>query len=184
MDNQLSKIIESCLKRDRKSQNELYKAFYSYAMSIAIRYIHNENDALEIVNDSFMKVFTKLHKFNKDSEFKPWFRKIVVNTSLDKIKKQQSFIMKSDINEAESISIREDILSRIGYKELMAQVQTLSFAYRTVFNMYVIDGFKHEEIAKALNISTGTSKSNLSKARATLQKKITDHLNPNYATSI
>jgi len=89
--------------------------------------------------------------------------------------------MKSQIEDAKNISTREDILSRIGYKDLIKLVQSLSTAYRTVFNMYVIDGFKHEEIAKSLNISVGTSKSNLSKARAQLRDMVSKQLNIEHA---
>ena len=181
MNNNLTEIIQACIRKDRKSQNELYRQFYSYGMSIAIRYIHDENEAVEIVNDSFMKAFKNLSKYDQKVNFKPWFRKIVVNTSIDQIKKIKRLQMKTDINEAEQISVKEEILSRIGYKELMDIVQTLSLAYRTVFNMYVIDGYKHNEIAEKLGISVGTSKSNLSKARVVLQKKIGDQLNTDYA---
>ena len=97
------------------------------------------------------------------------------------MKKKKKLQMKSQIEEAKHISDREDILSRIGYKELINLVQSLSTAYRTVFNMYVIDGYKHDEIAKTLNISVGTSKSNLSKARAQLRDMITQQLKLQHA---
>lgn len=173
-------IIKACIKRDRKAQNELYRLYYSYGMSIAIRYINIEDEAIEIVNDSFMKAFKNLSKYDQKLDFKPWFRKIVVNTSIDQIKKIKKLRMNTDIKAAEHVSMKEDILSRIGYKELMTMVQTLSTAYRAVFNMYVIDGYKHDEIAQKLNISVGTSKSNLSKARAVLQKRIAEQLNITY----
>ena len=86
----------------------------------------------------------------------------------------------SDLKESNNPSMREEILSKIGYQDLIKLVQTLSISYRTVFNMYVIDGFKHEEIASQLGISVGTSKSNLSKARSILQKKVVEQLNLNY----
>lgn len=181
MENNLIHIIQACIKRDRKAQNELYRLYYSYGMSIAVRYIHNEDEAIEIVNDSYMKAFKNLTKYDQKFDFKPWFRKIVVNTSLDQIKKVKKLRMNTDIKAAENVSMREDILSRIGYKELMTMVQTLSTAYGAVFNMYVIDGYKHDEIAKKLNISVGTSKSNLFKARAVLQKRIAEQLNITYA---
>ena len=128
-----------------------------------------------------MKVFTRIKKYDEKYDFKPWFRKIVVNTSIDYMKKQKQLQMKSQIEDAKNISDREDILSRIGYKELINLVQSLSTAYRTVFNMYVIDGYKHDEIAKTLNISVGTSKSNLSKARAQLRDMITQQLKLQHA---
>ncbi len=181
MEDKLEDIIKACIKRDRKSQNALYRLFYSYGMSIAIRYIHDERLAIEIVNDAFMKVFKHLKKFDRNNDFKPWFRRIVVNASIDKIKEQKRLQMNTDIREAENLSAKDEILSKIGYKELLTLVEQLSTAYKTVFNMYVIDGFKHEEIAETLGISVGTSKSNLSKARAALKKLVSEQLNTRYA---
>ena len=181
MEENLQHILKGCRKQNRKSQHELYKLFYAYGMSIGIRYVKNEDEAIHVLNDSFMKVFTRIKTYDDRYDFKPWFRKIVVNTSINYMKKQKQLQMKSQIEDAKHISDREDILSRIGYKELINLVQSLSTAYRTVFNMYVIDGYKHDEIAKTLNISVGTSKSNLSKARAQLRDMITQQLKLKHA---
>ena len=181
MEENLQHILKGCKKQNRNSQHKLYKLFYAYGMSIGIRYVKNEDEAIQVLNDSFMKVFTRIGKFDPQFDFKPWFRKIVVNTSIDYMKKQKQLQMKSQIEAAKNISDREDILSRIGYKELINLVQSLSTAYRTVFNMYVIDGYKHDEIAKTLKISVGTSKSNLSKARAQLRDMITQQLKLQHA---
>jgi len=181
MEANLPHIIKGCRKGDRKSQHDLYKLYYAYGMSVGIRYVKNEDEAIQILNDSFLKVFTKISKYDSQYDFKPWFRKILVNTSIDFIKKKKRLQMDTNIEAAKNISTREDILSRIGYKELINLVQSLSTAYRTVFNMYVIDGYKHEEIAKSLNISVGTSKSNLSKARAQLRDMVTLQLNIEHA---
>jgi len=176
MDANLQDILAGCSKNERKAQHELYKLYYAYGMSVSIRYVNNEGEAIEILNDSFMKVFTNIKKFDTAHPFKSWFRKIVVNTALNHMKKNSKLKMQSELNEAIHVSDREDILSRIGYKELIKLVQSLSTAYRAVFNMYVIDGFKHEEISNALGISVGTSKSNLSKARVILQRKVVKYL--------
>lgn len=181
MEEILQHIINGCKRSDRSSQHELYKLYYGYGMSVGIRYVKNEDDAIHVLNDSFMKVYTRIGKYDSQYDFKPWFRKIVVNTAIDFIKKQKQLQMTSQIEDTDFVSAREDILSRIGYKELIALVQSLSTAYRTVFNMYVIDGFKHDEIAKSLNISVGTSKSNLSKARAQLRDLVSQQLNIEHA---
>ncbi len=181
MKENLHNILKGCKKQNRNNQHELYRLFYAYGMSIGIRYVKNEDEAIHVLNDSFMKAFSRIGKFDAQYDFKPWFRKIVVNTSIDYIKKQKQLQMESQIEDAKNISDREDILSRIGYKELINLVQSLSTAYRTVFNMYVIDGYKHDEIAKTLNISVGTSKSNLSKARAQLRDMITHQLKLQHA---
>lgn len=173
-------IIQACCKRDRSSQNALYRLFYSYGMSICIRYADTETEAISVLNDSFLKVFRNINRYNVEQPFKPWFRKIVVNTAINHVKKQKKFKMEVSMEEAKNISAREDILSRINYQELMGMVQSLSTAYRTVFNMYVIDGFKHEEIAEKLGISISTSKSNLTRARANLRDLVTKKLNNPY----
>ena len=177
---EFQQIILGCRKRDRGSQNALYRLFYPYGMSICIRYVDSEAEAVSVLNDGFFKVFKNIKKFDIAQPFKPWFRKIVVNTAINHIKTQKKYKMEVSINEAHNIAGKEDILSRINYKELMAMVQSLSTAYRTVFNMYVIDGFKHEEIAKKLGISVSTSKSNLTRARANLRELVTSKLNNPY----
>ncbi len=174
-------ILLGCRKRQRSSQHELYRQFYAYGMSITIRYADNEDEAIQILNDSFMKVYRNIKTFDLEKPFKPWFRRIVVNTSINHVRKQQKFKREVQMDEARNISTGEDILSRISYQELMAMVQSLTTAYRTVFNMYVIDGFNHEEIARSLGISVGTSKSNLSKARGKLRDLILKNLNTRYA---
>ena len=176
MNQNLTNILAGCRKRNRKDQQALYKLFYGYGMSIGFRYAKNEAGAISILNDSFLKVFDRIDKFDTDRPFKPWLRQIVVNTSIDYVKKENKLLMHTDIDEVNDLSDREDILSRIGYKELIGMVQSLSLAYRTVFNMHVIDGFKHEEIANKLGITIGTSKSNLSKARQKLQLLVAEHL--------
>ncbi len=176
MNQNLTNILSGCRQRNRGDQQKLYKLFYGYGMSIGFRYAKNEAGAISILNDSFLKVFDRIHKFDQNRPFKPWFRQIVVNTSIDYVKKENKQLMHTDIDEVNDLGDREDILSRIGYKELIGMVQSLSLAYRTVFNMHVIDGFKHEEIAEKLGITIGTSKSNLSKARQKLQLLVLDHL--------
>jgi len=158
------------------SQKQLYEIYYPYSMSIAIRYIQDQQIAELAVNDSFMKVFNNIKKFDLNKSFKPWLRQIIVNTSIDHLKKKNKYKMNTNISEAEKISSREHILSSIAYEELLLLVHKLSDAYRTVFNMYVIDGFKHEEIANKLGITVGTSKSNLNKARTKLKVLIANQL--------
>jgi RNA polymerase sigma-70 factor (ECF subfamily) len=176
MDQKIKLVLEGCIDKNRKSQKTLYEMFYAYAMSIAIRYIKDQQLAEVAVNEGFLKVFNNLGKFDLNRPIKPWLRQIVVNTSLDHLKKKNKLKVNTDITEATQLADRENILSNISYQELIALVHSLSDAYRTIFNMYVIDGFKHEEIAKKLGISVGTSKSNLSKARGKLRTMISNQL--------
>lgn len=177
----LPEILAGCAKNQRQSQHALYKLYYSYGMSISIRYVKSEEEAIEVLNDSFMKVYGNIKKYNPDYPFKPWFRKVLVNTALNHMKKHSKLKLNTELNEAIHVSTREEILSKIGYADLIRLVQSLSDGYRTVFNMYVIDGYKHQEIAKALGITVGTSKSNLSKARGILQQKVIEQLDIRHA---
>ena len=174
----LAAILAGCRKRKRGSQHDLYRLFYGYAMSVAVRYVAEENEAITVTNDAFLKVYKNIKSFDADRAFKPWFRRIVINTALNHISKQEKYRKETGMDQADHIAAREEILSRISYQELVALVQSLTTAYRTVFNMYVIDGFRHEEIAKHLGITVSTSKSNLVRARRKLQELLTEQLYP------
>lgn len=173
-------VISGCRKDLRSSQNELYRLYYSYGMSVCIRYVGSESEAISVLNDGFLKVFRNLDKYDTAQPFKPWFRKIIVNTAINYIKKQKKFRMEVNLEEAQFVVEAEDVLSKIGYQELVNMVQSLSAGYRAVFNMYVIDGYKHDEIAKHLGINVSTSKSNLARARAKLRELIITKLNHPY----
>lgn len=173
-------IVKGCCLRKRSSQNALYRLYYPYGMSICIRYVNNEAEAISVVNDGFLKVFRNISKYDEKQAFKPWFRKILVNTAINHVKKQKKIQMETSIDQISHLSSQEEILSRINYQELLNMIQSLSTSYRTVFNMYVIDGFKHQEIAEVLGITVSTSKSNLTRARAKLQELVTAKLNNPY----
>lgn len=175
---EFNQLIEGCRKWDRKSQHELYKMFYAYGMSISIRYVLSEQEAKAVLNEAFLKVFSNVKRFDLDKPFKPWFRRILINTALNHLKRQEKIKAEVEMDEAKNIAGPEEILSRLGYQELMGLVQSLSTAYRAVFNLYVIDGYKHEEIAKKLGISVGTSKSNLTRARAKLRELVSQKMKP------
>ena len=179
-ESELPEIILGCCRNQRDSQNVLYRLYYAYGMSIAIRYVDSEAEALTILNDAFLKVFNHIKKFDKKQPFKPWFRKILVNTAINFVKKKQRYKMEVNLDEADKVPSREEILSQINYKDLMLILQSLSLSYRTVFNLYVIDGFKHKEIAEMLGITESTSKSNLTRARIKLKALITQKLNNHY----
>jgi RNA polymerase sigma-70 factor (ECF subfamily) len=166
----IKEIIKGCRKRHRDSQKKLYKMFYAYGMSITLRYADSRGQAAEILNDAFMKVFTNINKYDTGRPFKPWLRQIIVNTAINHFHKTKNERELEELEMAEKeMSRQEKIISGISYEEIIEMVQQLSPAYRTVFNLYVIEGFKHKEIAEMLDISVGTSKSNLSKAKRNLQ---------------
>lgn len=161
--------IKGCLDQQRKSQEELYRHFYGYAMSICMRYTKNENEAVEVLNDSFLKVFTSLHQYDQSRPFQSWFRRIIIHTAINYYHQHKKHNGHQPIEEAHQVSMAQDILEQCSYQEIVNTIQKLSPVYRTVLNMFIIDGYSHEEIAEALHISIGTSKSNLSRARSHLK---------------
>ncbi len=172
----LEEVLKACKQEDRLAQKELYRQFYRYAMSVTLRYADDEYEAIEIANDAFLKVFLNLNRYDFEKPFKPWFRRILINTAINQVKKKQRFKLTQLMEADFEIPSAEDILARIGFEELMNMVRSLSLAYRTVFNMYVIDGYTHEEIATTLGISVGTSKSNLARAREKLRQLLMKQL--------
>lgn len=177
--NKANVIIKKCQKKETGSDKALYEHFFAYGMSISLRYTSSYDEAIEVLNDSFMKVFKTIKNF-KNENFKAWFRRIIINTSADYYRKNKkyNFIERYDDGNASDIFVEEVITAQLSYEDLLSLVQQLTPSYRTVFNLYAIDGYKHEEIAKTLNISVGASKSNLSRARQMLKsliKKTLDH---------
>lgn len=168
----LYQLLDSCKKGDRTSQEKVYKAFYGYAMGISLRYSRTKDEAIEIVNDGFMKVFTKLDKYSKGLSFKGWLRKIMIHCAIDYFRRNEKHYHSMDISYAQyhDDPSTETILDKLSAEEILKAVQTLPPSYRMVFNLYAIEGFNHEEIASNLSISVGTSKSNLSIARDKLKR--------------
>lgn len=173
-------ILMGCKKLHRESQKQLYEEYYAYALSICLRYADNRDEASEILNDGFMKIFTNIKLFDLSKAFKPWLRKIMVNTAINHYHQKQRNIQASEIDHAKHESDTENIISGISYQEIIAMLQKLPPAYRTVFNLHVLEGYKHEEIAKMLNITVGTSKSNLFKAKESLKKIMNDFFEADY----
>jgi len=169
----LELVITGCKKNDRQSQQELYRNFYSYGMSICLRYTGNSSDATEVLNDGFFKVFKNIKKFDETKPFKPWLRRILVNACLDHIKKESKHSQLADITEAEQEqSFSQSPDHDLSYEEILSKVGQLSPAYRAVFNLYVIEGYKHNEIAEQLGITVSTSKANLTRAKAILRSML------------
>lgn len=166
---ELQQIIESCRKQDSDSQKRLYKHFYNYGMTICSRYARNREEAKEIFNDGFFKIFTKLQQYNPDHSFKAWLNRIMVNTAIDHYRKNQTKPQLVDIVHAQHYETRAIAIENISEREILDLVQQLAPSYRMVFTLHVVEGFKHPEIAEKLGITVGTSKSNLAKARTKLK---------------
>ena len=166
-------LIDGCVAGDRQSQNELYSLLGPKMYAVCLRYAKNRDDAQEILQDGFIRVFGFMHQYKYNGSFEGWVRKIMVNCALQKFrtKAQMHAVVNIDFVDETPFS-SSDILAQIGVKELLKLVQQLSPGYRIVFNLYVFEGMKHREIAELLSISEGTSKSNLSDARSFLQKAV------------
>jgi RNA polymerase sigma factor (sigma-70 family) len=165
----LLELLDGCLKKNRRSQELLYKQFYGYAMSICLRYTRSREEAKEILNDGFYKVFTKLESFDSNRSFKTWLSRVMINTALDHYRQEIRRDVFDDVEVADNVTVDETVISKLAHEELMELIQKLTPSYRLVFSLYVIDGYTHEEIADQLNISVGASKSNLSRAREKLR---------------
>lgn len=165
-------LIKGCLERDRSSQKALYRQYFGYSLSICLRYAPNRDEAIETVNDGFMKVFTRLATFDPQRSFKSWLGKIMVNTAIDHYRVAHKHQQHDSLDSAAEAEFPVSIIDQLSYNELIGLIQELPDSYRAVFNLHVIDGYKHEEIARMMAISVGTSKSNLFKARATLKARI------------
>ncbi len=147
--------------------------YFAYAMGVCLRYSRTREEAIEIVNDGFVKIFTKPHKYTKGLSFKGWLRRVMINAAIDYYRRHEKHYNSLDISYAQYEPSTETILDQISEAEIITAIQQLPPSYRMVFNLYVIEGYKHEEIANKINISVGTSKSNLAIARNKLQKILT-----------
>jgi RNA polymerase sigma-70 factor (ECF subfamily) len=175
----LENIVEGCLNANKESQNSFYRYFYTFCFSACMSYCQTSDDVREVVNDGFLKIFKNLQSFNArydnfERSLKGWVKKIMINTAIDHYQKcRKNYFLNNVHKDVFELSSSEETgMDKFYYKDILKLVQRLSPSYRVVFNLYAIEGFKHEEIAKELNISVGTSKSNLARARMHIQKMI------------
>ena len=178
-------ILEGCKQNLRSSQKQLYQAYYNYGLTICLHYARTSEEAKEILNDGFIKVFQHIERFDHHQKqpFKTWLRRILINAAIDHFRRQKKHYYQADIEE---VPVEQDIqdsnvVAKLSYDEIMELVQQLTPAYRLVFNLYVVEGYKHHEIAQKLGISVGASKSNLAKARKKLKSMVAKLYNqPNF----
>ena len=168
--NRFALIIDGCRRHDRAFQKELYQLFYQYTLKVALNYASSLEEAREIVNDVFLKVFSKIDQYNPAQPFKPWLNKITVFTAIDYYRKNiKNELPTDDLDALHDIGNASDIIDQISADDLRDLVQQLSPACRAAINLFAIEGYEHHEIAAMLDISVGASKSNLFKARAKLK---------------
>lgn len=168
------KLINGISRADRKSQEVLYKQFYSYGMSICLRYAANREESVEILNDGFLNVFHHFKRYDPKRPFTLWFRRILINGAINYHKKHHSHSQNIGLENISEIPDNGKTASDdLKYMDMIQLIQALPMQYRTVFNLYAIEGYEHQEISELLGISTGTSKSNLHRARQKLRAMLT-----------
>ncbi len=166
-------IVEGCLKGNRLFQKALFDRYSPRILAICMRYTNNTDEAYDILQDTFIKVFEKIISYKNEGSFEGWLKRICVNTALDHIRRNKMDKFTDDVDSVQfKLSSSQGTLDDLLAEDLMEILKSLPVGYRTVFNMYVIDGYSHKEIADHLNITESTSKSQFSRARAILQKII------------
>ncbi|MDH7447350.1 RNA polymerase sigma factor [Aquimarina sp. 2201CG14-23] len=172
----LDQLIKNCKKQDAKAQEQLYRLYGSKLFSICLKYSNNYASAEDTLQDAFITIFNKIEQYKSQGSFEGWIKRITINTALQKYRKQKVFeiIGEEQIEEVE-VEIDED---QVSLDYLLEIIQQLPDRYRLVFNLYVLDGYSHKEIAEMLDISNGTSKSNLARARKILKEKIETNQEP------
>jgi len=175
----LETLIQGCRRAERLSQREVYTHFYATIFGVCLRYAESREEAKELTNDAFFKAFSRLDQFQPGGNFGGWLYTIARRTALDRYRvaiQQPSIEGEESFPTYDPIQPERQIMDRMDADEKLRLVQQLTPAYRTVFNLYVVEEYTHEEIAEALGISVGASKSNLSKARGKLRELIEKHL--------
>ncbi|MEO5585684.1 MAG: sigma-70 family RNA polymerase sigma factor [Flavobacteriales bacterium] len=171
-------VIDGCLAGERRSQQRVYELFYGKMMSVCLRYTKNHDQAKDILQDGFIKVFRNLTKFNREGSFEGWIRRIMVNTAIDHFRRaRHSYLLLGEDRSmeefedlAEENDSEQDEALDLKPADVINAMQKLTPAYRTVFNLFVFEDMSHKEISETLDISIGTSKSNLAKAKSNLKR--------------
>ena len=169
LENSEKGFIDACIARERWAQKRLYEENYTLLMGVCLRYSSNQDDAMDILHEGFIKILNNIHKYQPGTSLIAWMRRIIVNTAIDYYR-MQSRRRTEDLETAFTLQTSEpDALSQLTVQEIIKCIQQLSPAYRSVFNLYVVEGFSHKEIADMLDITESTSRSNLVKARSKLK---------------
>ncbi len=169
-------LITGCIAGERQAQEQLYQRFAPKMYAVCLRYANNADDAQDLLQEGFIKVYRNLDKFRKEGSFEGWVRRVFVNTAIEHYRRKVNL---NTISEKEERTIEDDswnVLDHLAEKDIIGLIQELSPGYRSVFNMYVIEGYSHKEIGDILGISEGTSKSQLARAKGILQKKVHEFL--------
>ncbi|MBX3257952.1 MAG: sigma-70 family RNA polymerase sigma factor [Chitinophagaceae bacterium] len=173
-----SDLIKGCLEGNRRMQELLYQRFSPKMYAVSLRYAGKNEDAQDILQDGFVKVFRNLHMYRGEGSFEGWIRRIFVNTAIEHYRRQVNVHTLTEGHENLLEAKDSSAMDNLSMKDLMAIIQELSPGYRTVFNLYVIEGYTHKEISEMIGISEGTSKSQLARAKGILQNIIKNYPKP------
>jgi len=165
-------LISECIAGNQKALAELYHHFAPKMFGVCLRYTKDATEAEDNLQDGFIKVFANLKTFRNDGSLEGWIRRIIINVSLEKIRKQHLMYPVEDVSIYDTINFSDDVIAKISADDLMKLIQELPPRYRLVFNLYVMEGMSHQEIAQEMSITQGTSKSNLARAREILKRKV------------
>ena len=166
-------LVKSCIEGDQRAQRKLFEMYAPKMMGVCLRYTKDVARAEDVMQDGFIKVFTKLTKYSGNGSLEGWVRRIMVNTALDHLRKENKFNANVSMDDVEyKVEFDGRILSSLMEEDLLKLIREMPDGYRTVFNMFAIEGFSHKEIAKELEISENTSKSQHSRAKAFLRNKL------------
>ncbi|MCC6816954.1 MAG: RNA polymerase sigma factor [Saprospiraceae bacterium] len=167
-----SEIILACIRKESWAMQKLYEENYGIMYAICLRYAHSKDEAIDLLHDSFIKIFNKIHLYESGTLLQAWMKRLTVNTCIDYFRKE-SKRQHSDLEEAKLLTQQSmSALDNMQLEEILATIQKLPTTYRTVFNLHIIDGFSHKEISEILHINESTSRSNLVKARQKLREMI------------
>jgi RNA polymerase sigma-70 factor (ECF subfamily) len=165
-------LIRQCKSGSLKYQELLYKQFYGYAMGISLRYSLDRDDALEVANDAFIKAFNAIKSYDTGKPFKPWLRAIIVNTAIDRRRKDLKFQLNMDLDGAEQLPGHYTVVETLNAQDILNLLRELPAIQHTIFNLYEIDGYNHDEISVMLNIPASSSRVYLSRAKEKLRRMI------------
>ena len=166
-------LIEGCINGDRRAQKALYEKYSKRMMAVCLRYVKDTEDARDLLQEGFIKLYTNIHKFSGDGSFDGWVRKIFVNCALERLRQNDILKNAGDISETDYADIPDETaVTNMSSDEIMMYVKSLPDGFRTVFNLFAIEGYSHKEIGEILNITESTSRSQYMRARKILQKMI------------
>jgi len=169
---QVNQWVEQCKQSDRKAQEALYRHFFPLFMPVCMTYVENNDDAVDIYNRAFLKIFNSLPTFENRGVFGAWARRIIVNSAIDFLRRSKKTKWQTPIEDAKEVYLDASVISDLTTREILALFRFLPPSQRTVMNLFVVEGHSHAEIAEQLGISTGTSKWHLNQARKKIQEKI------------